>query len=315
MALLPTMLLLMVGFSMLTGGAKLICDSATHVARRLGIGSSVTGIFLVSIGTSAPDFVSVITALWEGHQDISIGNILGSNFANATLGFGIASLVMPFKCTKEIAKVEFPLLLALTVFFAIRCLRGGLSRLDGIVLMVAFASYAYLSFCGKGSKVLKLRQEPTAANFVDWPMGRSVLIFALSAALLAWGAHLVVMSCCKISDFFGLSKTFVGFSLLAFGTSAPEIFVVAIAARRGNHAICSGNIIGSSLINLMFVAGLCATVHPLYLGKNVFFIEAIVLIGATAMGWYVFWTKKVFSRMCGLIFIATYLAAMLLMKN
>jgi cation:H+ antiporter len=148
-----------------------------------------------------------------------------------------------------------------------------------------------------------------------WSAKSGILAFAISAVLLAIGAHLVVKSCCRITDFFAVSKTFIGFSLIAFGTSAPEIFVVTVAAKHRRHNICCGNIVGSNLINIMLVAGICATVRPIYLVAISFWPEALALVFITAISCYIFRTKKVFRRSYGIAFVATYLAVMFTLKR
>jgi cation:H+ antiporter len=312
---LSTIFSLVIDFVFLTYGSRLLCDSAINLARRFNLNSIAVGIFLVSIGTSAPDFVSVITAALRGHSDFAIGNILGSNFSNLTLGFGIAAMISPFKCAKKIVKIELPLLFALTVFFAACCMDERLTRADGAMLLTIFAVYLFFLFSGKRPKFTAMESGESNCDRRVWPLWKSVVVFASAAILLACGAHLVVIHCIKIANLFEMSQTFIGFSLSALGTSAPEIFVVATAAKRRHHIICAGNIFGSSLINLMFVAGFCAVAHPMYLqGKN-FIAEACVLIFVTAMAWYVFGSKRVFSKPLGALFIATYFAAMFFVKK
>jgi cation:H+ antiporter len=277
--------------------------------------SAAIGIFLVSMGTAAPDLMSVIMATLEGHPDFSMGNILGSNFSNLTLGFGIASLIAPFKCTKKITKVEIPLLFALTIFFVICCFDGQLTRFEGIAFLLVFAAYLIFSFFRKGSRLISSEREAKKKKFKSWRIWQSASVFIFSAALLACGAHLVVTRCIGIADAFGMSQTFIGFSLSALGTSAPEIFVVATAAKRRHYSICSGNIIGSNLINLTLVAGLCSAVHPIHCRANDLFPEACSLIFVTALSWYIFVQRKIFSRGLGLAFIAIYFVTMFLLRK
>jgi cation:H+ antiporter len=309
MKLFSSIFVLVTGFTFLTTGAKLLCDSAISIAGKLGISSVATGIFLVSIGTSAPDLVSCVTAILKGHPEFSIGNILGSNFINLTLGFGVASMVKPFRCEKKVTKVEFPLLFLLTLFFTFFCLNGRLSRGEGAILLAIFCANIFFTFSKKVTDGV-VAGGVNGQTGHNWPMGKGIIIFAVSAFLLAFGAHMVVGKCFEIANLFGMSKTFVGFSLMAFGTSAPEIFVVAMAAKHGRHSICAGNIMGSSLINLMFVSGLCAVVHPIEFEKDIFVPKAMALIFVTVLSWYVFRTRKIFSRAWGATFAAIYLTVM-----
>ncbi|MDR3144552.1 MAG: sodium:calcium antiporter, partial [Puniceicoccales bacterium] len=300
---------------LLSGGAKLLCSSAVHLARRFPVVAGAAGIFLVSIGTSAPDLVSAVTAILSDQPCISVGNILGSNFANLTLGFGVAALVSPFKCSKKIAKVEFPLLLALTILFVLFCLSGGMSRRSGILFLAAFAAYLFFTFSQKRAKSECGGNEIFIRCSETWTAKKGICAFVFSTILLAFGAHFAVKSCCRMADFFAVSKTFVGFSLVAFGTSAPEIFVVTVAAKHHRHDICCWNIVGSNLINLMLVAGICATVRPIYLADINFLPEALALVCITLISCCIFRTKKIFSRACGIAFVATYLVVMFAAKG
>jgi cation:H+ antiporter len=278
------------------------------------VNSAMVEIFLISIGTAAPDLVSAITAILENHPDIAIGNIVGSNFSNLALGFGIASLVTPFKCNKKMVWVEFPLLFSLTMFFAYCCFLGQITRYASAAFLATFGIYLLFSFLTlrKKSKNALDKTCTDEENFSVWSIKKSSLIFISSIVSLTIGAHFVVTSCYQISNFFKISETFIGFSLLALGTSAPEIFIVITAAKQRQYAICSGNIIGSNLLNLMLITGLCTSIHPLYFAKESFHVETCALIFITLTSWYIFATKNVFSRKCGLIFVMTYLLVVFL---
>ncbi|MDR1891179.1 MAG: sodium:calcium antiporter [Puniceicoccales bacterium] len=300
-------MLLIIGFICLTYGAKFLCDSSLHMLRKFNVNSAMVEIFLISIGTAAPDLVSTITAILEDHPNIAIGNIVGSNFSNLALGFGVASLVTPFKCNKKIVWVEFPLLFALTMFFSYCCFRGQVTRYASAIFLMTFAAYMFFSFLRKKSKSDSDKTCMDEENFSEWSTKKSSFIFISSIVLLTFGAHLVVTSCYQISNLFKISETFIGFSLLALGTSAPEIFVVTTAAKQRHHNICSGNIIGSNLLNLMLITGLCTSIHPLYFAKESFRMETCALAFITVASWYVFATKNIFSRKSGLMFVMTYL--------
>ncbi|MDR2603677.1 MAG: sodium:calcium antiporter [Puniceicoccales bacterium] len=306
MALLHVVFFLVIGFMLLIYGAKFFCDSTLHILRKFNINSAMVEIFLISIGTAAPDLVATITAVLEDHPNIAMGNIVGSNFSNLTLGFGIASLISPFKCDRRVALVEFPLLLALTIFFTSCCLRGQITRCASAVFLTTFVVYLLFPFLRKKSKNVSDKTCLNVENFNLWSTKKSGTVFISSIVLLTLGAHLVVTSCYHISNFFKISETFIGFSLLALGTSAPEIFVVTTAAKQRHYTICSGNIIGSNLLNLMLITGVCTLIHPLYFAKGSLLMETCALILITMITWYIFAVKKVFSRKYGLMCVATY---------
>jgi cation:H+ antiporter len=307
MALLHIPFLLVIGFIFLIYGAKFFCDSALHILRRFNINSAMVELFLISIGTAAPDLVATITAILEDHPNIAMGNIVGSNFSNLALGFGIASLVTPFKCNKKVVWVEFPLLFVLTIFFTSCCLRGQITRCASAIFLITFVVYLLFPFLRKKSENASDKTHFDVENFNPWSIKKSGAVFISSIVFLTIGAHLVVTSCYHISNFFKISETFIGFSLLALGTSAPEIFVVTTAAKQRHYTICSGNIIGSNLLNLMLITGLCTLIHPLYFAKGSFLVETSALIFITMATWRIFAVKNVFSRKHGLMCVATYL--------
>lgn len=303
---------------MLTAGAKVLCDAAIRLSSLFKINSALAGIFLVSIGTAAPDCMSVLIGIIEGQPDISIGNILGSNFTNLTLGLGIAGIIAPFKCDNTMSKIELPLLALLTLFFVMCCWDGKLTRIEGCAFIASLLIYIFYSICNDRQHNQHNQSSDHSAHCPcnqSWSIKNSTILFIISAAALALGAHLVVTSCCRIADWLGVSKTFIGFSLLAFGTSAPEIFVVTTAALRKQHTICSGNIIGSNLINLMCVAGLCSVIHPFNFDKALFSTEALSLLFITFLCYYIFKKRPTFSRLSGIIFVATYCITMFLVKK
>lgn len=310
-----TISVLLIGFLMLTLGAKVLCDAAIQLSSLFKINSALAGVFLVSIGTAAPDCMSALIGIIEKQPDISIGNILGSNFTNLTLGLGIAGIIAPFKCDNTMSKVEMPLLALLTLFFVMCCWDGKLTRVEGCAFIASLLIYIFYSLCNNRQSQQSIDSSTICSCNKSWSIKKSTVLFIISAASLAFGAHFVVTSCCRIADWLGVSKTFIGFSLLAFGTSAPEIFVVTTAALRKQHTICSGNIIGSNLINLMCVAGLCSVIHPFNFDKTLFSTEALSLLFVTFLCYYIFKKRPTFSRLSGIIFVATYCITMFLVKK
>ena len=302
-------LLLPVGFALLVWGAKLLCDSSLSISKNFKIDSPVLSVFLVSLGTAAPDCASELISIIRGHPDMSVGGILGCNFANLTLGLGIASIIAPFKCSKDMANLELPLLAILDTLFVSFCLSGKLVRIEGIIFLIALIGYVYYSFFRRKGGMSNIKK----ASFhqeTHWSTKRSIFIFIASALMLAYGAYVVVEACTAISDWLGVSKTFIGFSLLALGNSAPEIFVVSTATLRKQHAICAGNIICSNFINLTFVTGMCALIKPFHFDNKTFVIEAISAVSMSYITWYIFKTREWFSRTFGSLYVFAYIAVM-----
>lgn len=259
--------LFVVGFALLMFGGDAVIRGGTAVARKLGAPEIVIGLTLVSIGTSLPELLVNVIASFGGNSELAVGNVLGSNVANILLILGVAATVraLPIHDTTIYSEIPFSLTATLLVGFLANANlfmdNGGLSisRVDGAILLgffLLFLAYIYRVW-GEHHAALGVGSEEQESLFVPglWILGGSLA--------LGLGAHWVVNGALALSALFGLSQSFVGLTIVAIGTSLPELATSVIAARRGNTDLAIGNAIGSNIFNLLWVLGMSATLRPL----------------------------------------------------
>jgi cation:H+ antiporter len=263
--------LFVAGFAMLLLGADAVVRGATTVARRLGASEVAIGLTLVSIGTSFPELLVNVFASFGGNSEIAIGNVLGSNVANILLILGVAAMIreLPIRDATIFSEIPFSLAAALLVGFLANAHLFGtagilsISRIDGVILLaffLLFLAYIYRVWDDHSTAIEHLALEPSDAD------GRLVGALALVGAGsigLGLGAHWVVEGAVSLSRFLGLSESFMGLTVIAIGTSLPELVTSVVAARRGKTDLAIGNAIGSNIFNLLWVLGLSATLRPL----------------------------------------------------
>jgi len=282
--LLPAFGLLFLGFIVLIKGADLLVDGASSIAKRFGLTEIVIGLTIVSFGTSSPELVVNILAVINGSTDLALGNIIGSNISNTLLVLGVAGTVLPLTIKRNTVRSEIPLALlaALAVLFLANdsFIDGSgisaISRVDGMVLLLLFSIFVYYTYGisrdKNGHKDLpdiKRRGVPTAA-----------FLIISGIAGLAVGGQLIVSAATDIVHIFGISQSVVGLTVLALGTSVPELATSVVAAWRGNADIAVGNVVGSNMFNLLFVLAITSLFAPLPLtsGLN---IDILVMIAAS----------------------------------
>ncbi|PJE75830.1 sodium:proton exchanger [Candidatus Uhrbacteria bacterium CG10_big_fil_rev_8_21_14_0_10_48_11] len=260
-----TLLLLVVGFALLIKGADVLVEGASSLARRLHISPLVVGLTVVAFGTSAPELVVNIIANLQGESALAIGNIIGSNIANILLILGVAGMIRPLSVTRNTVWREIPFsLLAMLVLAALAndALIDGagvsvLSRIDGLVLLAFFLVFLSYSFSKSKPVTTDLREERLPSVL------RSTMYITLGILGLALGGKLVVDSATTIAIMLGLSQTFIGLTLVALGTSLPELATTIVAAHKRKTDIAIGNIVGSNIFNVFWILGLSAIIHPI----------------------------------------------------
>ncbi len=256
MEILLHVLLLAAGFFMLVKGADLFVDGASGVATKFGIPQLIIGLTIVAMGTSAPEAAVSITAAMKGSADITIGNILGSNILNILIILGISSVITPLAVAKSTMRIETPFMIAISLVLLVLGLDGQLGFLSGLALLVLFIVYlAYLFFMAKKDK----QEEPEAENI---SVGRAIIWIVLGFALIVLGSDFAVDAATALARIFGLSERFIGLTIVALGTSLPELFTSVSAARKGNADIAIGNIVGSNIFNILFVVGISSLITP-----------------------------------------------------
>lgn len=305
------LLLLLAGFLPLVFGAKLLVDNASSLAKKLDIPDIVIGLTIVGFGTSTPELIVTIFASVEKNSDIVLGNILGSNILNILGIIGISALVYPVAFKKNTIWIEIPfcLLSAVVVFFlANDKLVDGmqssfLSRIDGVVLLFFFLIFIVYN-------IRLAMSEGNAGNLQtkEKPLLRSVLLILTGLLMLIAGGRIIVISAVKVATFIGISERIIALTVVAIGTSLPELATSVTAAVKRNSDIAIGNIIGSNIFNVFFILGLSAVINPVSVihASN---LDIIFNIGSSLLLFVLifFWKGRRISRLEGMFFIFTYL--------
>jgi cation:H+ antiporter len=305
-----TFLILILGFIFLIKGASLLVDGASSIAKRLKLSNLFIGLTIVAFGTSAPELVLNIIASFQEHGDLALGNIIGSNIANVLLIGGIAAIIYPIKIQSSTIWKEIPLsLLAFVVLFAFandqlidRRSWSIISRIDGIVLIAFFLIFLYYTF--SISKVTE--EEDLVVNESNTPI--SIFKVLLGSIGLALGGKLIIDSATTIAQTFGLSESLIGLTILAIGTSLPEVATTLVAALKKNSDLAIGNIVGSSIFNIFFVLGVSASIRPIVFNPALNTDIAIGVIASLILYYFVFAGKEkhMVEKKEGIALITTY---------
>ena len=269
--------LLALGFVMLAKGADWFVEGAAGIAMRFGIPQLVIGLTIVAMGTSAPEAAVSIAAAVKGNADITIGNIVGSNILNILVILGLAASIVPIAVARSTVRIEIPFMIAVTALLFYQGRDGSISLADGGVLMVAFAVYMmYLYTMAMKSNVDSDLEEPGLS------LGRCLLGAVGGLALIIAGSNVTVGAATSIATYAGLSERFIGLTIVALGTSLPELFTSVAAARRGNADIAIGNIVGSNIFNILFVVGLSSLIIDIPFA-SAFNFDTYVALGAAVL--------------------------------
>lgn len=292
--------LLLVGFVLLIKGADLFVDGASSIAGTLKVPSIIIGLTIVSMGTSAPEAAVSITAGLAGSNDISLGNIVGSNIFNLLVVIGACALVFPAKAPDDILKRDLWWNIGVTVVLLVLLLDGNINLIDGIIMLVVFAAYLFVII----RSALKNRMEEKPQDLM--PVWKSILFIVIGLAGVVFGGQLVVDNASLIAKEFGMSDTLVGLTIVAIGTSLPELVTSLVAAKKGDSGIALGNAVGSCLFNILFILGFTSVLSPITASFDLV-IDTAVLIAVTVIIAIAAVTKKMINRVEGGVFVALYI--------
>ena len=294
-------LLLLLGFVLLIKGADFFVDGSSSVARLLGVPSVIIGLTIVAMGTSAPEAAVSITAGLAGSNAIAVSNVIGSNMFNLLMVAGFCAAIRPFALDDQLLKRDFPVNLAANILLVIYLLNGILNRWEGLVTLALFA--AYLSYLVMGA--LKNRQTEEEVKALS-PLLSAVYILGGLVAIV-YGGDLVVDNAVLIAQHWGLSETFIGLTIIAMGTSLPELVTSIVAARKGESGLALGNVVGSNIFNLMLILGLSSSLSPIPVDKSAL-VNVILLFAVTFTMFLICKVKREMNRPLGIACIATYAA-------
>ncbi len=285
--MLISIILIIIGFALLIKGADFLVEGSSKIAKKFHIPEIIIGLTIVSIGTSMPElFVSVTSAL-EGYSDMAMGNVIGSNICNLLLILGLSTVIKPVKFQRETRLIEIPTCLLITVLFMVLCNTGeSITRLEAIILMALFMIFIiYTIIMGKkGEKFDEKAQEEQEENKLEEkiPILRNVIYIILGIIGLKIGGDLSVNNSVIIAQHFGISEQIISLTILAIGTSLPELVTSVTAAIKGNSDIAIGNIIGSNIFNMLLIIGVSSLIKPITY-NTAYNMEMIILIAGTLL--------------------------------
>ncbi len=293
-------LLLIVGFILLVKGADMFVDGSSSIAGILKVPSLIIGLTIVAMGTSAPEASVSITAGLAGNADISLGNAIGSNIFNVLMVVGICALIFPAETPKDIMKRDVWWNIGASLGLLILCLDKEISRLDGAILLVAFVTYIGVMI----RSALKNRTDGDEQKTMS--IAKSIIFAIIGLAMIIGGGNLVVNNAQKIAIAWGMSEALVGLTIVAIGTSLPELVTSITAAKKGDSGIALGNAVGSDLFNILFVLGIAAVLAPITVAPQLF-IDLIIVLAIAVLITIFCKTSSKINRIEGLIFVLGYI--------
>lgn len=303
--LLIQVVLLVVGFVMLIKGADWFVDGAASLAGKFGIPQLVIGLTIVAMGTSAPEAAVSISAALQDNAGITIGNVVGSNIMNVLVILGLASVIIPIAVKKSTVKYEIPFTILVTVVLAVLGLMDNkISRFEGVILWVLFIAYlAYLFLMTKKGEA-EVEENESKLDKV-WKM---IVFILIGGGLIVWGSDVTVDAATKIAQYFKMSDQLIGLTIVALGTSLPELITSVTAAKKGNADIAIGNIVGSNIFNILFVVGTTALITPVVYAQS-FLVDSIVAVATMVLLWLLVLNKdRKLKRWGGAILLVGYVA-------
>lgn len=279
MRIVTQFLLLIVGFVMLIKGADWFVEGSSAVARRFGIPQLIVGLTIVALGTSLPEAAISISAALKGSAGIAVGNVLGSNILNVLLILGVSAMILPISVQRSVTRREIPFLLMVSLLLPLLGLIDGeLGRIDALILLLIFGGYLFWLF--KSAK--KAPAESESRQSAAMPMGKAALIILTGALLVVLGSNITVDAAVEIARFFGMNDRLIGLTIIALGTSLPELVTSCIAAKKGNSDIALGNVVGSNLFNILFVLGSSALITPIAYPRT-FLSDSIICVATCVL--------------------------------
>lgn len=294
--------ILAIGFVMLVKGSDWFVDGASSIATKFGIPQLVIGLTIVAMGTSAPEAAVSITAAFHGNADITIGNIVGSNILNILIILGICGLISPMVVQKSSILVDIPVTIAITLVLLWLGWDGTISRVDGIILQLLFFAYlAYLFISMKKNK----NASDSCEVPKEMPVVKSLIFLVVGLVVIVLGSRFAVDAASAIARILGLSERFIGLTIVALGTSLPELFTSAMAALKKNSDIAIGNIVGSNIFNILMVVGLSGLIVPVPFVAD-FRFDTIVAVYAAVLLLVLALPKRKLFRLSGLLMLVSY---------
>lgn len=301
MDILMQCIFLILGFVMLVKGADWFVDGAAGIADHFGIPQLVIGLTIVAMGTSAPETAVSITAAFKGSADITIGNVVGSNILNTLVILGVTACIVTVAVAKSTVKYEMPYMILITLLLLVLGKSGNvISFWEGVILWIAFLVYlGYLFVMAKQNK------EEVDEEAKNMPMWKLIGMAVIGLALVVWGSDVTVDAATSIAEALGLSERFIGLTIVALGTSLPELVTSVSAAMKGKADIAIGNIVGSNIFNILFVVGTTALITPVIFAPA-FLIDTVIAALSGVLLWVCVMKDQKLGRVGGIVMLLGY---------
>lgn len=306
MEIIMQLALLVVGFLMLVKGADWFVEGSSKIADKFGIPQLVIGLTIVAMGTSAPEAAVSITSALKGSAEITIGNVLGSNILNVLIILGLTAFICVIPVQRSTVRYEIPFAIGVSVLLGVLGLMDGwVGFMDGVILWAFFLAYlAYLLWSTKhgnndGEEIPQLEEKDT--------IPRLLFLIVVGMGLVVWGADLTVDAATALAEMFGVSQRFIGLTIVALGTSLPELVTSVTAGIKGKTDIAVGNIVGSNIFNILFVVGTASLITPVVYSSS-FMVDSIITVASMALLWLCVCRDRKISRTGGVIMLVSYLA-------
>ena len=296
-------LLLIVGFALLIGGANIFVNGSVAIAHKLKIPTVIVGLTIVAFGTSAPELVITVTASMRGSNGLAIGNIVGSNIFNLVFIIGLCAVIKPLPVKLSEVSKDFWLSIAGAAILLVLMVIGAsaVPRLGSLAMLVVFLVYLVLIIRRAIKESAASNEEPKAHR----PLVVYVLLSLAGGALIIFGGHVTVESATEIALLFGVSDRIIGLTIVAVGTSAPELVISLVACKKGENEFALGNIIGSNIFNILFVLGLAGVISPLEIVDGLVFDASFLLVASTLTLLFVY-TRRRIARPEGAVMVLLY---------
>jgi cation:H+ antiporter len=310
--LTSTPVLLVAGTILLIAGAELLVRGASRIAGALGISPLVIGLTVVAFGTSAPEFAVTAGAAWSGQADLALGNVVGSNIFNVLFILGVSALVAPLVVSQQLVRLDVPLMIGVSILVAVLALDGRIGRVDGLALFTGILIYTAFLIRQSRRESAAIRAEYDeafgAAGTPSW--GPNLALLAVGLILLAVGARWLVAGAVAAAQAFGVSELVIGLTVVAAGTSLPEVATSVLASLRGERDIAVGNVVGSNLFNLLGVLGFGGLIAPagIPVSTGALTFDVPVMIGTAIVALPIFFTGYRIARWEGALLLGFYAA-------
>lgn len=287
-------------------GAGWLVKGSTEIALKANVSNLVIGLTIVAFGTSAPELVVSINASLTGQGDIAIGNIVGSNIFNIAVILGISAIIHPLQAKRQLTRIDIPLLILATIVLTVLFWNGTLNRLEGCIFLIGIILYTAFSLYYSRKHEEKVEKSIGELEKQPEPWYKDILYLGGGLAILIFASHLLVNNAVSIAQELGVSEAVIGLTIVAAGTSLPELATSLVAALKKNPDIAIGNIVGSNLFNILAIAGTSSVIHPI-VAKNVNYIDLLVMLGLTLLLLPVVKSGQKISRAEGWVLIVIYL--------